>query len=60
MKPKTVFYLALILGVLILGQAIYEAIHTSSAKNSFSITWNLVVSALLFKTAYNNYQAMKA
>lgn len=60
MKPKTTFYLALILGVLISGKAIYEAIYTTSAKNSFSITWDLLVSGLLLVTAYRNYQITKA
>ena len=59
MKPKTTFYLALILGILILGEAVYQAIVTNSAKNSFSITWNLLVSGLLLLTAYRNYQLMK-
>lgn len=60
MKPKTIFYLALILGILILAQAIYQVIYTTSAKNSFSIAWNLLVSGLLLLTAYRNYQTMKS
>ena len=59
MKPKITFYLALILGIFILAQSIYEAVYKTSAKNTFSITWNLLVSGLLLVTAYRNFKLMK-
>jgi len=60
MKPKTLFYISLIAGTLILGEAFYEAVYNTSAKSSFSIMWNLLAGGYLLFTAFRNYKLMKA
>ena len=60
MKPKTMFYISLIAGILILGEALYSAVYSKSARNSFSITWNLLAGGYLLFAAYRNYRLMKA
>ena len=60
MKSKTMFYISLVAGILILGQALYTAVYSTSAKNSFSITWNLLAGGYLLFAAYRNYKIMKA
>ena len=60
MNPKTMFYISLIAGILILGEALYSAVYNKSAKNSFSITWNLIAGAYLLFAAYRNYKLMKS
>ncbi|MEX8548636.1 MAG: hypothetical protein V5804_13635 [Mucilaginibacter sp.] len=54
------FYISLIAGILILGEALYSAVYNKSAKNSFSITWNLIASSYLLFAAYRNYKLMKS
>ena len=60
MNPKTMFYISLIAGILILGEALYSTVYDKSARNSFSITWNLLAGGYLLFAAYRNYKLMKA
>lgn len=60
MKPKTLFYISLLAGILILGEALYTVLYSKSARNSFSITWNLLAGSYLLFSAYQNYKLMKA
>ncbi|MVN22684.1 hypothetical protein [Mucilaginibacter arboris] len=60
MKPKTMFYISLIAGICILGEALYTAVYSTSARNSFSISWNLMAGGYLLFAAFRNYKLMKA
>lgn len=59
MKPKILFYISLVAGILILVEALYQAVYNTSAKSSFSITWNLMAGGYLLFAAYRNYKIMK-
>lgn len=59
MKPKTVFYLSLVIGILILAKAIYDATNPEVPHNTFSTLWDFVMGALLLSVAYRNYKKMK-
>lgn len=59
MNPKIMFYISLIAGILILGEALYTAFYNKSARSSFSITWNLLAGGYLLFAAYRNYNRMK-
>ena len=59
MNPKIMFYISLIAGILILGEALYSAFYNKSAKSSFSITWNLLAGTYLLFAAYRNYKLMQ-
>lgn len=54
------FYISLIAGIFILGEALYSAFYNKSAKSSFSITWNLLAGSYLLFAAYRNYKLMKS
>jgi hypothetical protein len=53
------FYISLLAGILILGQALYSVLYNKSAESSFSITWNLLAGGYLLFAAYRNYKLMK-